>query len=619
MHLYDSRVGAFIPRATSGQIADALSRNFLHSMDQHASPSEVKSWRNSLGAFAEAVNGTGMDESWIVLEYQLPLSSARLDAMLLGSDNTGKRNAVIMEFKQWDSCEAHYAPGVVRVGGEEKLHPSAQALAYKRYLADTHTAFVNGDVGLASAAYLHNLRREKGSDFFADGYKQILQESPIFSAEKVEDLTRFVGERIRGGAEQALVEAVLNGEYRPSKTLLANVAKAIEGYRPWQLLDEQLVVFHTILADIRRARREGSKKVIVIRGGPGTGKSVIAAQLAGMAAKEQFSVAHATGSKAFTTNMRGAVGKEAAAVFTYTNEFNKARQDLLDLIVVDEAHRLREQSTNFFGKVIDATPQWERITDAARVSVYLLDERQNVKSGEAGSVKNIEAYAKARGFQMSEYTLKTQFRCAGSESYVRWVEYTLGLRPDNALAWKTQEQYEVVIHDRVEEMESALRAKAAAGKTARLVAGFCWPWSDARADNTLVPDVTIGGWSMPWNRKAKGSPAPEVHPYTIWASQPEGINEVGCVYSAQGFEFDYIGVIWGPDLRWDEKRQRWVSDIKASKDTGWKKGLSEQPDVATEQLQHIYRVLATRGMKGAHFYFLDEATKRRFLDTLESA
>ena len=616
MHLYDSRVGEFIPRATSGQIADALSRNFLHSMDMHASPSEVKSWKNSLGAFAEAVNGAGMDESWIVLEYQLPLSSARMDAMLLGQDKTGKHNAVVMEFKQWDSCEAHYAPGVVMVGGQEKLHPSAQALAYRRYLADTHTAFAKGDVGLSSAAYLHNLHEVPVSDFFADGYKQILVDSPLFDEDSVEELSRFVGERIGEGVEQEFVEAVLHGEFRPSRTLLANVAAAIDGHRPWQLLDEQLVVFHTIMADIRRARNEGTKKAIIIRGGPGTGKSVIAAQIVGLAAREGFGVAHATGSKAFTTNMKGAVGKQAAAVFKYTNEFNKARHDLLDLIVVDEAHRLREQSTGFYGQVTDPTPQWERITDAARVSVYLLDERQNVKSGEAGSTQNIATYARARGFDVATYDLDTQFRCAGSESYIRWVEHALALRPDNSMVWQTENQYEVVIHDRVEDMEEALRAKALAGRTARLVAGFCWPWSAPRADNSLVRDVTIGGWSMPWNRKAEGNPPADRHPYTIWASQPQGINEVGCIYSAQGFEFDYVGVIWGLDLRWDARGGRWVSDIRASKDTGWKKGLLEQPEVAVQQLQHIYRVLATRGMKGAHFYFLDESTKRHFLETL---
>jgi uncharacterized protein len=486
-------------------------------------------------------------------------------------------------------------------------------MAYRKYLADAHTAFADGKIGLHSAAYLHNLRNLERSTFYADGYRKLLEDSPVFSADRVEALTRFIGEKTRAGADRPFVDAVLNGEFRPSKTLLANVAKAIDGYKPWQLLDNQLLIYNQIYADIRDAHLTGQKKTIIVKGGPGTGKSVIAAQIVGAVAKSQsYTVVHATGSKAFTTNMRGAVGKQNGALFKYTSDFTAAKPNALDLIVVDEAHRLREVTTNFMGKVLDDAPQWQRITNAAKVAVYFLDERQNVKSGEAGTVHNIRTYSEHMGIPVAEYPLDTQFRCAGSESYINWIDHALGLTDHNSLGWKHTREYEVVIHDQAQSLEAAMRTFAAQGRSARLVAGFCWPWSDPKSNGTLVDDVEIGDWSMPWNRKAQGTPPPETHPYTIWATRPQGVNEVGCIYSAQGFEFDYIGVIWGLDLRWNPLTGRWVSDIKVSKDTGWKKGLASQPDVATEQLLHIYRVLATRGMKGAHFYFLDAQTRRHF-------
>lgn len=616
MHLYDSRVGEFIPRASSGQIADALSRNFLTKLDRHATESEIRSWRNSLGAFADAVDGVGMEDSWIVLEYQLPLSSSRVDCMLLGSDAGRRRNAVLVELKQWDGCETHYVPDVVSLGGEQKLHPSAQARAYRRYLREAHSAFAGGKVDLHSCAYLHNVRSERGSNFFADGYRPLLAESPAFSAATTEDLARFVGERTGMGADVDLVESVLQGQYQPSKTLLSNVAASIAGHEPWKLLDAQLVVYNQILKDIEVARQHNRRRVIIVTGGPGTGKSVIAVQVVGEAAQRGYSVAHATGSKAFTTNLRGVVGDEADAVFRYTHNFRDAAPVSVDLAVVDEAHRLRLK-TQFGPSIYSRRPQAEEIIDASRVAVFLLDQAQSVRLNEVGSAWGIADYARSKGIPVVTHDLDVQFRCAGSESYVKWVEHALGLREEQSTAWRANGEYDVRIFDTPGALEAAIREKAAAGRTARLVAGFCWEWSEPLENGGLVRDVKIGGWSMPWNRKPpemckrKGSmPPPAQHPYTIWATQGRGVEEIGCIYSAQGFEFDYVGVIWGRDLRWDERRRRWLPELGANSDTSFKRGLTKDPELAVRQLAHVYRVLATRGMKGAYFYFQDAETRR---------
>jgi len=512
---------------------------------------------------------------------------------------------------------------VVRVGGVEQLHPSAQVQAYRRYLRDTHSAFVDGDVALHSCAYLHNVKSGAESDFHARQYRSVLEDSPAFTADYVLDMARYVGEKTRFGADDGFVNAVLHGQYQPSKTLLANVADSIQGYEPWQLLDGQLLVFNRIMADIEAARRTKQKRVIIVTGGPGSGKSIIAVQTVGTAARKGYSVAHATGSKAFTTNMRGIVGQQSDAVFRYTHNFRDAPASSVDLIVTDEAHRLRVK-TQFGPRIHSARPQAEEIIDAAKVSVFLLDQQQSVRVTEVGSVWGIKDYAESQGIPVHVYDLDLQFRCAGSESYIRWVEHALGLPAQHSLAWRRNNEYEVRIFDSPADLEQAIRRRAHEGYTARLVAGFCWEWSDPRPDNSLIRDVTIGGWSMPWNRKPaemlkkgkKAAAKPEDHPYTIWATQPEGINEVGCIYSAQGFEFDYVGVIVGRDLRWDARRRRWMPDLAYNKDTSFKSGITKDQELAVQQLAHVYRVLSTRGMKGTYFYFLDEDTRRYFAELL---
>lgn len=115
--------------------------------------------------------------------------------------------------------------------------------------------------------------------------------------------------------------------------------------------------------------------------------------------------------------------------------------------------------------------------------------------------------------------------------------------------WPADDEFDFRVVGSIKELETLIRGKAGERATARLVAGFCWPWSDPDAAGELEPDVRVGDWSMPWNARAEaGRLAPGIPKSDFWASDPRGIEQVGCVYTAQGFEFDYVGVIFGPDL-----------------------------------------------------------------------
>jgi DUF2075 family protein len=206
-----------------------------------------------------------------------------------------------------------------------------------------------------------------------------------------------------------------------------------------------------------------------------------------------------------------------------------------------------------------------------------------------------------------EHRLEIQFRCGGSDGYVRWLENTLGIqRTANAL-WAGDRNFDFDIVDSPQELDALIRAKADEGHTARLVAGYCWPWSNPTDDGQLPDDVEVEGWSRPWNAKPNaGRLAAGIPKSHLWASEPGGIDQVGCIYTAQGFEFDYVGVIFGRDLVY-RPREGWVGRREFSYDGGLKRGIDDQQFTAL--VKNTYRVLLSRGLRGCYVYFADEKTR----------
>lgn len=413
----------------------------------------------------------------------------------------------------------------------------------------------------------------------------------------------------------SILGRIERSKYRPSRKLLEHVSRIVDGRREYVLLDDQMVAFDRILAAARAGKNRRTKSMILVIGGPGTGKSVIALNLVAKLAAEGISSHYATGSKAFTETLRQIVGKRAGALFNYFNSYSAMEPRALDVVICDEAHRLRKTSTNRFtpaAKRTDKT-QIQELIDVSQTAVFLIDDRQIVRPDEIGSAELIRQTAKANGAELHEIKLEAQFRCSGSDAFIQWIENTLELDRTPTVLWNLSDSFEFRILGSPEALDAAIRARLAEGNTARLTAGFCWPWSDALEDGTLVEDVVIGGFRRPWNAKpearrlAKGIPrAP------LWAHSPGGENQVGCIYTAQGFEFDYVGVIVGKDLAY-RPGEGWTGDRKSSCDSTVKRS-SER---FVELVKNTYRVLLTRGMKGCYVCFLDKATEDFFRSRTE--
>jgi uncharacterized protein len=362
-----------------------------------------------------------------------------------------------------------------------------------------------------------------------------------------------------------------------------------------------------VLRTVQNARRADAKEVVLVTGGPGSGKSVIAIALLASLAKQGYNVSHATGSRSFTTTLRQVVGKRVRRVkevFRYTNNFMDTERNSLDVLIVDEAHRIRATSTNRFTRAAkrDGTPQADELVQAARVPVFLLDEHQVVRPDEIGTVASIEQAAAANGGVVRRIDLNGQFRCGGSPVYVRWVEELLGLLPSGPKPWQPDDAFELFLADSPDQMEWELHGKVDQGYVARMAAGYCWPWSKPRPDGTLVDDVTIGSWRRPWNLLSD-KPLGGIPPSALWATEDAGFGQVGCVYTAQGFEYEYSGVIIGGDLVWRD--DHWETRPTVSCDRDIKRASNSDA-----LIRNVYKVLLTRGLRGCIIYSVDHETRQ---------
>lgn len=623
MQLYAGTSKDFISDATRNGIASKLEKAFLNAFHYKPSIQEVQSWQNSLFRMAFTLQEGKLLDHGVLLEYQLPLSSRRLDCMVTGHSDGGQPYSVIVELKQWSDVEESNAEDCVTtwVAGSKKdiLHPSRQVGQYEEYLRDMHSVFVRGEVGLRSCAFLHNLTYSAENEIYASRHSHVLKQYPAFSGDQQSDLITYMGDYLRGGEGEKVLGEVLKSKFAPSKKLMEHTSQVVQDQKAYVLLDSQQVVFAKVLAEAREGAKASKlkKTVVLVHGGPGTGKSVIALHLLGRLSGEGLNVMHLTGSKAFTENMRKVVGPRASAQFGYFN-LNK-KGDLppnqFDALVLDEAHRIRESSKDRFTRPDDwsGLPQIDELIHIARVTVFFIDDRQIVRPGEVGSTDLIREAAKRAGAKLLEYELDAQFRCSGSDGFINWVDNTLDIRRTANVLWKQTDPYEFRIVSSVQELETKIREKAATG-SARLVAGFCWPWSNPTSDGSLPADVQLSDWAMPWNaRPDAGRLGKGIPKSNFWASDPGGLDQVGCVYTAQGFEFDYVGIIFGLDLRYDWDNNEWIGDKKHSHDTVVKRSKEQ----FLELVKNTYRVLFTRGIKGCYVHFMDEGTRKFFQSRLE--
>jgi hypothetical protein len=351
MRLYSGTTKSLIEDSAQNRIASKLTEAFFVEFRYHPGPGEVSSWKASLSAISRVFQAASLLDNGVLLELQLPLTSKRIDCLVSGYDAGKAENTVIVELKQWEGCEMASGQNEVAtfIGGtvRDVLHPAVQVGQYLTYLADCNTAF-QGDsaIGIHACSYLHNYRAVKDDPLFSSCFAEQIARWPVFTAGQSEILAAFLDKRVPGGDRGEITAKVEDGKYKPSKKLLDHIAALIKGKQEYILLDEQLVVYDRVLEAAGKSVNSNKKLAIIVRGGPGTGKSVIAMNLLGTLSGRGLNAHYVTGSRAFTSTVRAIVGSRGAAQVKYFNSYTEVDVDVVDVIIADEAHRIRATSNN---------------------------------------------------------------------------------------------------------------------------------------------------------------------------------------------------------------------------------------------------------------------------------
>ena len=627
MRLYAGSAEEFITDAVQNQITVKLTTAFFEYFRYNPPESEKKSWRESLSKISGVLQYLHFQNQGIILEYQLPLNSKRLDCLVCGKDNNGNDNAVIIELKQWEKCQSTDSEKVITfVGGanREVLHPAVQVGQYQMYLQDNLEVFYDASnkINLESCSYLHNYFPQQEDPLFNDIYKNYYDRFPIFCANDVTNLQNFLSKRVSYGDGIKIINRINNSNFKPSRSLLKKVNKVIKEDKRYILLDEQLVAFEKVMAIARNGLNQDKKNAIIIKGGPGTGKSVIAINLMAELSKQGFNTQYSTGSKAFTESLRKSLGGRVAMQIKYFNSYINAEENFIDVLIADESHRIRYTSNNRFTSRNNKSdlPQIEELIKVAKLPVFFIDDHQNVRPNEIGSVEYIKSNAQRLDCEVFEYQLDIQFRCRGSDKFVQWIENTLGTRKTPQILWNPKkEEFDFKIVSSPHELWKMIEEKnKAEANSARLVAGFCWTWSCPNPNGSLVKDVKIDGFEMTWEakegRECKYKPAKDIPPASLWPMDPRSVNQIGSIYTIQGFEFDYVGVIFGGDLMYNFEKQTWEAHKENSSDVAVK----QSKEGFINYIKNVYRVLLSRAMKGCYVYFLDKETEKFFRSRMEA-
>jgi len=608
MRLYEGTILGFCSDVVRNQIADKMSRKFEDYYHKKVSESEYRAWRQSLLFLNNSLQHAGLTDNQIVIEYELPYSARRIDALLFGKSRSSADGVALIELKQWsnESVEDCNTEGNIIVDygryKKEQPHPSLQVQGYHFDLKDFLAVFSNADSpSLASCAYCHNYsRNDSRNTLFAPKFEKELKAFPVFAKEDFEELGEYLKERLCSGGGLEVFNRFITSTVRPSRKLLEHTSKMINQRQIFNLIDDQIAAYNAIMHKARQLSKSKKKSIVIVKGGPGTGKSVIALEVMGELMRLGKSVMHATGSSAFTNTLRKIVGARARSLFKFFNSFINADPDSIEVLICDEAHRIRASSNSRYTRASDRSnsPQVDELLKVARLSIFFIDENQIVRPNEIGSIQLIQEAANRFGVsksEIAEFELQTQFRCSGSDAYLQWVDKVLGVHDSDFTRFDARMGFE--IFDSPSAMMNAIRQRNREQRnSARIVAGFCWPWSNPKSDGSLVNDVRIGDFAMPWERKNE---------FWKWATDDSGMEQVGTVYTAQGFEFDYIGVIFGNDLAYDLSQKKWVAVPRNSHDTA----VTQNNPGLTRHLQNVYRVLLTRAHKGVYIYFMDKSTE----------
>ncbi len=610
MLVYSGVKSEFLQSVEEDTIANKIRETILEKMGRKTPENEFRSWENSLKNMYIVMNDPQIPEdSGVAIEYNIPQTAKRVDFIISGYDSNNNPSVIIIELKQWDKLKA--IPGMDALvetftgnALRQVVHPSYQAWSYAQLIKDYNSTVQDKQISIRPCAFLHNYSRVDNDPIDSEWYNDYLSDAPAFTKGQNSKLREYIKQSIVKGDNKEILYYVDNGKIRPSKSLQNSIAKMLQGNREFIMIDEQKVVYEDIIKWSELCQKDGHKRTVICKGGPGTGKTVIAVNLLAELTQRNQLVQYVSKNSAprqvYLKKLKGVVKKSSVDnMFKGSGSFVDAPENMAGTLLVDEAHRLNEKSGMFHNL---GENQIKEVIHASLCSVFFIDEEQRVTMDDIGSVDQIKRWAREENSEVYELELVSQFRCNGSNGYLAWLDDVLQIRP-TANTDLDGVDFDIRICNSPEEVYNLIVEKNKTTNSARMLAGYCWDWNKAEANNTNYHDIKIGDFEMSWNL-ANGEP---------FAVSDTSVNEIGCIHTAQGLEFDYVGVIIGDDIRCEDgtvitdftKRAKTDQSLK-----GIKKLSKENPEEAQrradEIIRNTYRTLLTRGMKGCYVYCTDK-------------
>lgn len=606
MIVYQATKHKFLDDNDNRNIEDVINTAYVQKTGRYATDAEFKSWAASLREMSRVLRDPQIpDDIGVGVEFGIPQTAKRIDFILSGNDDTGTPHVVIVELKQWSSAKLSDRDGLIVAnrGGRtetEGPHPSYQAWSYAALLNGFNEAVYESGAALQPCAYLHNYRDD---GIIRDArYTPYLDKAPVFlkGEDELKRLRDFIKKHVKKGDKGELLYKMENGRIRPSKMLADSLAKMLKGNQEFVLIDDQKVVYETCLARAEQAS-ESRKQVVIVKGGPGTGKSVVAVNLLVALTKRgqvtKYVSKNAAPRAVYAEKLAGQVRKaEVRNMFSGSGSFWEAEPNVFDTLVVDEAHRLNAKS-GLYGNL--GENQVMELIRSAKCTIFFVDDDQIVTLADIGHTRELMHWANAAGAEITTLELSSQFRCGGSDGYIAWLDNWLGIR-ETANVDFDRDSFDFRIVDSPVELHDLIREKNKVNNRSRVVAGYCWDWKSKRdpsAYDIVIPEF---GYQAQWNLDTDGS---------LWIMAPESIEQVGCIHTCQGLELDYVGVIVGPDLEF-RSGVTVVDPTKRSKQDrsirGYKSLAAKNPDIADRVgkiVRNTYKTLMTRGLKGCYVYF----------------
>lgn len=609
MIVYSGIKREFLTAVEQDSIAAEIEENIYNKMHRRTAQNEFRSWENSLEYMYKVLNDTAIPEnSGVAIEYNIPQTSKRVDFIISGYGEKQDPNVVIIELKQWDKVEVvegqdalveTYTGGAVR----KVVHPSYQAWSYAAMIYDYNQNVQMGNIVLHPCAYMHNYRKSNPEKLEQNQYKEYVEDAPIFARGEVSKLRDFIKQSVKVGDDKQLLYDIDNGKIKPSKSLQNSIKSMIEGNQEFIMLDEQKVVYEEILKTALKCMSDQIKRTVIVKGGPGTGKTVVAINLLAKLTNEglfaQYTSKNSAPRNVYAKKLTGHKKTSINNMFKGSGSYVDAEENIVDVLICDEAHRLNDKSGMFHNL---GENQIKEIINASLCSVFFIDESQRVTLSDIGTVSEIVKWADELDSEVQEMELVSQFRCDGSDGYLAWLDDVLEIRETANFDLKDID-YDIRIMDSPNEVRDLIIECNKTRNQSRILAGYCWAWLKEGQKNSDVHDIKIGDFEMSWN----------LGNTSTFAIDENSVNEVGCIHTSQGLEFDYAGVIIGDDMRYENghivtdftKRAKTDQSLK-----GIKKLYKENPEFALKEADEIikntYRTLMTRGMKGCYVYCTDK-------------